>query len=264
MSSSLLFALPQPRGFVNDLEGIVENVGELEERLVNFEKQTGIEIAVLTTPDFGDTYLEDYASKVFQEWGLGKEGEDNGVLILVSKEQRQSRIEVGYGLEPVLTDGLTGRIQDVSMIPSFRQEKYSEGINNGVDSIVAVLGGEEVSGVTTDYINEDFEALGCLGIMFVGFLFLFPNPFVGAAVGGVLGFLFGTAFFGLTGGIVAGISGAILGFLVGFLARMVPAPIRQGIAYSMISSASRGGGRSSGFGGFGGGSSGGGGSSRSW
>ncbi len=262
--SKSAFALPQPDGFVNDSEGIIENRVELEEKISNFEKQTGIEIAVLTTPDFGDTYLEDYAVKVFEEWGIGKEGEDNGVLVLVSKEQRQSRIEVGYGLEPVLTDGVTGRIQDVAMIPKFQEEKYSEGINDGIEMIMGVLGGEDFEGVTTDVPEtDDAEALGCLGIFLVGFLLLVPNPFVGAAIGGILGFLLGTSILGITGGLIGGMAGAIVGFLIGLLARMIPAPVRYGIAYSMMSRGGRGGGGSS-FGGFGGGMSGGGGSSRSW
>lgn len=265
--SKSVFALPQPSGYVNDNENIVENVNELEAKISNFEEQTGIEIAVLTTPDFGDTYLEDYAVKVFEEWGIGKEGEDNGVLILVSKEQRQSRIEVGYGLEGVLTDGVTGRIQDVAMIPNFQEENYSKGINEGVALTIEILGGEEIDGVTTNVPeeNEDVESLGCLGMFLLGFLLLVPNPFVGALIGGVLGFLIGMIFLGPMGGLLGAGIGAIVGFLIGLIAKAIPAPVRHGIAYSMMSGGRRGssGGGSS-FGGFGGGMSGGGGSSRSW
>lgn len=262
--STSLFALPQPQGFVNDFEGIIENTSELEEKISNFEQQTGIEIVVLTTSDFDGTYIEDYAVRVFEQWGIGKEDEDNGVLIVVSKGQRESRIEVGYGLEPILTDGVTGRIQDLAMVPSFQQENYSEGINNGVDMTIQILGGEDIEGVTTNVQEEDeMEAFGCLGIMFLGFLLLVPNPFIAAAIGGVLGFLAGTAFLGITGGMVGGIVGAIAGFVLGLLAKLIPAPVRHGIAYTMMSAGRRGGGGSS-FGGFGGGASGGGGSSRSW
>ena len=263
--SNLLFALPQPEGYVNDFENIVENKSELEAKIQSFEEQTGIEIVVLTTPDFSDTYIEDYAVRIFEEWGIGKAGEDNGVLMLVSKEQRQSRIEVGYGLEPILTDGVTGRIQDVAMIPEFQEENYSQGINNGVNMIIEILGGDDVDGVTTNVQEEDeMEAFGCLGLMFLGFLLLVPNPFIAAAIGGVLGFLAGSIFLGLTGGMVGGIIGAIVGFALGLLARLIPAPVRHGIAYSMMSAGRRGGGGGSSFGGFGGGVSGGGGSSRSW
>ena len=261
--STSVFALPQPEGFVNDFEEIIENKSELEAKIQNFEQQTGIEIAVLTTSDFEDTYIEDYAVRVFEEWGIGKEGEDNGVLIIVSKEQRESRIEVGYGLEPILTDGVTGRIQDVAMVPEFREDNYSQGINNGVGMMIEILEGEEVDGVTANVQEEDeIEALGCLGLMFLGFLLLVPNPFIAAAIGGVLGFLAGTFFLGLAGGMIGGIIGVVVGFAFGLLARLIPAPVRHGIAYSMMSAGRRGGGSS--FGGFGGGRSGGGGSSRSW
>ncbi len=263
VGSNFVFAIPEFKGFVNDYENIIENVGELEQRISNFEKETGIEIAVLTTSSFEDTYIEDYAVKVFEKWGIGKKEKDNGVLIIVSKEQRKSRIEVGYGLEGVLTDGLTGRIQDVAMIPSFREENYSKGINEGVDMIIGVLGGEEFVGVTDDIQeSDDIEALGCLGIFFLAFLLMIPNPFVGAAIGGIVGFWLGSMFFGFNGGMIGGVLGLILGFVFGLLAKMIPAPVRYGIARTMMSS----GGRSSGgsFGGFGGGSSGGGGSSRSW
>lgn len=263
--SGPVFSLPQPEGYVNDFEGIVENRNELETKIQSFEEQTGIEIVVLTTSDFGDTYIEDYAIQIFENWGIGKEEEDNGVLMIVSKEQRESRIEVGYGLEGVLTDGLTGRIQDIAMVPEFREDNYSEGINNGVSMIIQVLGGEEVEELAIDpeQENDEMETLGCLGIIFLGFLLLVPNPFIAAAIGGVLGFLVGTAFLGLSGGFTFGVIGCVVGFILGFIARLIPAPVRHGLAYTMMSAGRRGGG-GSGFGGFGGGSSGGGGSSRSW
>jgi len=128
--SNFVFAIPEFRGFVNDYEEIIENVDELEEKISNFEKETSIEIAVLTTPNFEDTYIEDYAVQVFEKWGMGKADEDNGVLLVVSKEQREMRIEVGYGLEPIITDGIAGRIRDQAILPSFREENYTKGIND--------------------------------------------------------------------------------------------------------------------------------------
>ena len=260
-----LFALPQPDGYVNDYENILKNKEEIESKVSEFEEQTGIEIAVVTIADFDDSSLEDYAVRIFEEWGIGKEGEDNGVLVLVSKEQRQSRIEVGYGLEPILTDGITGRIQDVAMVPNFQEGRYSEGINEGVDMIIGILSGEEVAQVTTA-VNEnaETEAFGCLGAIFFVFLLLVPNPFISGIVGGFLGAFIGMVMFGITGATIGGIVGLFLGFLLGFIARLIPAPVRHGVAYTMMSAGRRGGGGGSSFGGFGGGMSGGGGSSRSW
>lgn len=263
--SNFVFAIPEFRGFVNDYEEIIENVDELEQKISNFEKETSIEIAVLTTSNFEDTYIEDYAVQVFEKWGIGKADGDNGVLLVVSKEQREMRIEVGYGLEPIITDSIAGRIRDQAILPSFREENYTKGVNDGVDMIIKILGGEEVDGVTTNFEQEDdMEALGCLGIMFMAFLLLIPNPFVAAIVGAIFGFFLGFTFFGITGGTLGAIVGGILGFVFGLLARMIPAPVRQGIVYSMISRGGRSGGSRGGFGGFGGGSSGGGGASGRW
>ncbi len=259
--SFVVLAIPDFVGYVNDIEGTIQNKDELEAKISAFEKETTIEIAVLTTPDFDDTYIEDYAIKVFEKWGIGKKEKDNGVLIIVSKEKRESRIEVGYGLEGVLTDGLTGRIQDVAMIPSFREENYSEGINNGVDMIIKVLGGEEISGVTDEDLEDEDIGYWALGIMAFGFLFLIANPFLSGLIGAVIGFLVGTLTGGFYTGILGGVAGGVVGFLMGLVARLIPSHIRYGIAHSMISSGRSGG---SSFGGFGGGSSGGGGSSRSW
>ncbi len=257
--STFVFAIPDARGYVNDTEGILENVESLEKKISDFEKETGIEIAILTTPNFEDTYIEDYAVKVFEKWKIGKADEDNGVLILVSKEQRQSKIEVGYGLEGTLTDGLTGRIQDVSMIPAFKQENFSVGVEGGVDAIIDVLSGEEVVGVTD--VAEDSGGIWVLGAMFFAFLFLIPNPIVGGIIGFLVAFLLGTAFLGVLPGLLIGMLGGFLGFGMGFISKLVPAPVRYGMARAVFASGSRGGGS---FGGFGGGSSGGGGSSRSW
>ena len=259
--SGLVFAIPNPTGFVNDFEGIIENKSELEQKLSNFEKETSIEIVVLTTPDFEETYIEDYAVQVFEKWGVGKEGQDNGVLLIVSKQQKQSRIEVGYGLEGVLTDSLTGRIQDSAMIPSFQQDNFSQGINEGVDAIISVLEGEEFVETT---VAEDEEAGFCVfGLILLGFLILIANPFVAAAIGGISGFLAGSVFGGPSVGVWTGILGALIGFVIGLISKAIPAPIRYGIARTMVSSG-RGASSGGGFGGFGGGSSGGGGSSRSW
>ncbi len=141
---------PKPTGFVNDFENIIDNDEELEEKLNNFEKETSIEIAVVTIKDFADTTIEDYASRLFEEWGIGKDEHDNGVLVLISSRMRESRIEVGYGLEGALPDGLTGRIQDDEMIPFFREDDYSQGINNGIDAIISATKGE--------YENEEVES----------------------------------------------------------------------------------------------------------
>lgn len=91
-------------------------------------KRTKTQVVVLTVPTLDGESIEDYGLSVLREWGIGDKKENNGVLLLVATKDRKSRIEVGYGLEGVLPDGLTGRIQDQYMLPSFRKGNYDEGI----------------------------------------------------------------------------------------------------------------------------------------
>lgn len=247
--------IPSPVGYVNDFEGIINNDQELEKKLVDYEKSTGNEIVVVTVKDFGGTYLEDYAVKLFEQWGIGKKGKDNGLLILVSKEQRQSRIEVGYGLEGVLTDAITGRIQDEKMIPSFKNDDYTTGVNDGVDTAIQIIGGEVVSGVNEPVSTSDI--FGFIIIIVFTILGLIRNPWVLGSIFSLLGFALGTWISGTPLGFLFLVLGFVLGFFIG---KIVPPGFRNSFIGRSIFSSSSGGG----FSGFGGGSSGGGGSSRSW
>jgi len=127
---------PNPTGYVNDYENLIDNDQELELKLSSFKEETGIEFTIVTVSDFGGTYLEDYANKLFNNWGIGEAQEDNGLLLLVSSNQRESRIEIGYGLEGRLTDAKSGRIQDEYMIPYFKDSDYSGGINKCADALI--------------------------------------------------------------------------------------------------------------------------------
>src|SRR5437763_1874727 len=92
----------------------------IETKLAAFEKETGDQVAVLTFDSLDGEAIEDYANKVGRAWALGQKGKDNGVVLLVSKGDRKMRVEVGYGLEPVLTDLQTKVIQDQVIIPYFK------------------------------------------------------------------------------------------------------------------------------------------------
>ena len=128
----------EPNGFVNDYEGIFteEEVENLEQKLSYFEKDTGVEIAVVTVSDFKGLTIEEYANELFSEWGIGKKEEDNGVLILLSKKQRQVRIEVGYGMEEYLPDAFVGNVIDKYMIPEFKKGDYFNGVVLGVAQVM--------------------------------------------------------------------------------------------------------------------------------
>jgi uncharacterized protein len=106
------------------------------------EERTGNQIAVLTVPTIQPENIEDYAVKVFESWKLGQKEKDNGVLVVVVSQDRKMRIEVGYGLEPTLTDGACGQIIRTLMTPSFRNGNYDKGVEDGVAAIIARLDGK--------------------------------------------------------------------------------------------------------------------------
>ncbi|AGC68644.1 MgtC/SapB transporter family protein [Thermoclostridium stercorarium subsp. stercorarium DSM 8532] len=98
--------------------------------------KTGAQVVVVTINSLNGEAIEEYSNALFRKWGIGSKKENNGVLILVSVGDRMSRIEVGYGLEGALPDGLTGRIQDNYMIPHFRDGDYGQGIANGFMAVI--------------------------------------------------------------------------------------------------------------------------------
>jgi uncharacterized protein len=134
--------IPRPTGaYINDWAGVLspEAVQRLDTLVREVEKQTGAEIAVVTTQTLDGMPVEQYATALFNAWGIGKKGRDNGVLVLVSPQQRETRIEVGYGLEGVLPDGLAGAIIRANFLPYFRQDQYERGIVEGVGRVAGVV-----------------------------------------------------------------------------------------------------------------------------
>ncbi|MHC1718582.1 MAG: YgcG family protein [Acidaminococcaceae bacterium] len=97
----------------------------------DLENKTKAQIVVVTVPSLDGQPIEDYSLELLRAWGIGDKEKNNGVLLLVALKDRQSRIEVGYGLEGALPDGLTGRIQDQAMIPYFSSGNYDKGIMQG-------------------------------------------------------------------------------------------------------------------------------------
>ena len=116
--------------------------GRLAEVAREHERTTGNQVVVLTVTSIAPENVEDYASEVFKGWKLGQQGKDNGVLILVVPQDRKMRIEVGYGLEPTLTDAECARIIQNQMTPAFKAGNYDKGIEDGVTAVVARLKGK--------------------------------------------------------------------------------------------------------------------------
>ena len=117
----------------------------LADALKQHEQKSGNQIAVLTVPTIRGEGVEEYAVRVFEQWKLGQKGKDNGVLVLVVPQDRRMRIEVGYGLEGVVTDAHASRIIRNVMTPRFRDGDFNGGITRGVDALIAQLEGRQTA-----------------------------------------------------------------------------------------------------------------------
>jgi len=141
LSASAAGRFPDPVGHVNDFAGVLsgDTVRKLEGTLRSLAEQTGAEIAVVTVHDMGGMDENTYAVELFEEWGIGSKERDDGLLILVAVEERRLRIEVGYGLEGIITDGIAGRIRDNYMTPYLRKNDYDNGIANGAVAAASLI-----------------------------------------------------------------------------------------------------------------------------
>jgi uncharacterized protein len=138
-------SFPAPSGYVNDFADVIDAAKEREiTRIATSVKQaTGAEIAVATFDSLGGYgAIEPFAIAVAEEWGIGESGKDNGVLLVLALSERKVRIEVGYGLEGALPDGLVGRIMDTSMIPYFRNNDFGTGFLRATEGIAGVIADE--------------------------------------------------------------------------------------------------------------------------
>lgn len=233
-----LAAFPKPTGFVNDFARVIDSStrSQVEGMLASFEEQSGNEVAVATLQSLDGRTIEDVAVDLYKQWGIGKKGKDNGVLFLIAPNERRMRIEVGYGLEGVINDALSGRILDEYVVPRFRGGDLSGGIAAGTVAIVKTI-------VQKDGIAFDVDA--ALGTHASQYAAMTPQT---KGKGGFLSTVFKVLF-------------AI--FLI-FLFIRHPWLLLFFLASSGRGGGSIGRGFGGGFGGFGGGLSGGGGASRGW
>jgi uncharacterized protein len=253
------------------------------------------EIAVVTIKTLGGDSIENFANNLFRGWGIGKKGKDNGVLLLVAVDEKQIRIEVGYGLEGSLTDLQSSQIISNIMKPAFRAGQYGAGITDGVNAIIGLLNGDasRLDGVEASSANGGGSVFGkgflasifsssgnFLTFIFFLFGFIFPilgsilgrskswwfGGILGAGVGLVLGVIFGAGLFILVYVIGYSIAGLIFDYIVSKNYRQGGGRGRGGFGGWFYGGGGfgSGGGGSGGFGGFGGGSSGGGGASGGW
>jgi uncharacterized protein len=291
-SDDLLKSL-QPSADVNDFAGILSPTERqsLEARCRQLRERTGAQLAVVTLKSLNGGQIDDFADKLFKRCGIGEKDKNNGLLLLVAMAERKARIEVGYGLEPVVPDALAGRIIDHQLRPRFRNQQYAAGLNEAVNALCELVekgepADREVLAGSERRMSNDLSAILFLGL-FVA---------IGALIFGVgLGVPQArTAAFGLISGGVSLLAGFVI---AGFLALGVHLAVgiacaalgwylaKHGINKGQITGrrwnwnpptwgdysgswgggwSSGGGGFSQGWGGFGGGSSGGGGASGGW
>ncbi len=203
--------VPALTGRVVDTAEILSPAVEatLTERLAAHEDSTSNQVAVLTIPALDGAILEPYATEVFRTWGLGQADRDNGVLLLVARDDRELRIEVGYGLEGSLTDATSGTIIRREIVPRFRDGDFDGGVLAGVDAILGSIEGTyETPSDSGFQINDQpaEDAPWWMRLM-IGALFgLVPL----AAIGGPI------LWTGTGGDVGAGCAGAFVGLFTGF------------------------------------------------
>ncbi|MCF7857978.1 MAG: TPM domain-containing protein [Candidatus Cloacimonetes bacterium] len=133
--------VPKLKGAVNDYAGILDSKAEnqLEVLLRDVQSKTSSQVALLTIPSLQGENLEDYSLKVAQTWKLGQKEFDNGVLMLVTLKEKKIRIEVGYGLESIITDAKSGYIIRTYIVPGFKKGDFAGGITNGLLAISGLI-----------------------------------------------------------------------------------------------------------------------------
>jgi uncharacterized protein len=289
-------AFPKPAGFVNDFANILDASSReaLDQMLTQVERETTAEIVFVSVTSLDGMSVEEYANKLFKEWGVGKKKQDNGVLVVVAPSDRSIRIEVGYGLEGVLPDGLAGEIIRAQFTPRFKANDYPGGVRAGMRRVAEVVRTNHV--LTADERAQidrppSDEPPAWLLIPFLG-IFVAIGAFaigLGVRTKTVGPILFGLLFFGIPFLIALAVFFTITLFTLGPLSlAMLVTGYRKGAMVkwrnaagtkgtgwtmggggssggsSSGSSWSSGGGSSSSGGSFGGGSSGGGGASGRW
>ncbi|MGO0706765.1 TPM domain-containing protein [Pseudomonas paracarnis] len=161
---------------------------QLTQQLQALEQTSGDQLVVVTVPDLQGVPIEDYGYQLGRQWGIGQKGKDNGALLIVSRDDRQLRIEVGYGLEGVLTDAQSWVIINQVILPKFKAGNFSQGISDGVAAMIQVVGGEPLA-VPAHVADANFAmdnpgfSIG-LFILLIGVLWLCNR--MGLPVGAIL------------------------------------------------------------------------------
>jgi len=275
---ALALEVPNYHGYVNDYADMISASTEakLDRALQSFERTDSTQIAILTIPSLEGDALEDFSIRTVDQWKIGQKDKDNGVLLLVVKNDRKIRIEVGRGLEGVLTDLLSGRIIDGVITPYFQAGQMDKGFEAGVAALVQATRGEFKAEQTrrTARGREPPPIISYLfiGVLVIGFIGQISRPLgivAGAVLLPLLVFIGLSSPFSLITLLFLVPLGGASGLLLPFLFANAITSRRGGFYMGGGFGSGRGGfggfgGGGGGFGGFGGGGFGGGGASGGW
>jgi uncharacterized protein len=249
---------------------------ELAATIAVERSRSGNQLAVLMIPTLSGDALEDYSIRVARGWGIGEKGQDNGVLLLIVKNDRKLRIEVGYGLEGSLTDARASRIIRDRITPEFKQGRYYEGIQSGLTGIISAIHNDDDAALSNDTADDNSDSQGVDWWVVLYALLIIPSWLASMLArskswwgGGIVGLLAGVIVGFIFGLVVVGVLASVILFILGLLFdKAVSKNYSQrkaaGLHPSWWAGGSSFGGGSGGFGGFGGGGFGGGGSSGGW
>ena len=211
-ASAALVAIPALKTRVTDLTQTLTSIQQvqLETKLASFQQQKGSQIAVLIVPSTQPEDIAQYSIRVAEAWKLGREKPDDGILVLVAKNDHKMRIEVGYGLEGAIPDLTAKRIITEVMAPSFKQGDFYGGINNAVDKLIGLTNGEHLPAPERKS-NKSSNFDNILPLLLFGglisglFLRSILGNFMGSAVnGGLLGTALWILGFALGGALLLG------------------------------------------------------------
>jgi uncharacterized protein len=179
---------PELTGRVVDQADLLETSVEshLSGMLEAHEEATTEQLVVVTVPDLQGNAIEEYGYQLGRHWGIGQEGEDNGALLIVAPNEREVRIEVGYGLEGRLTDAQSSVIINQVITPAFREGDFARGITQGVEAMIQVLGGDPMAEATSTAAAQQEGPQGPASIIFF-VLFVIVMTLVRGGRGGLLG-----------------------------------------------------------------------------
>ena len=205
---------PRSTGLVNDFAGLIPASDKQKMEILTREvlQKTGTSVVVVTMPTIGDSDVVTYVNELYQNWGIGKKGEDKGVLIFMTLKERRIRIETGYGVEGILPDGRVGEILDRYAVPFLKKDEYGKGLYNAlvaVSHVIAKDANVELTGGVQIY-SPPRRQVRRIGLFPLFFIILILFSFLRRGRGGILPLLllgsmggrggFGGGFGGFGGG----------------------------------------------------------------